>query len=259
LLKKALESIYHHQTVKPNEIVIVKDGPLNKQLHDVITVFIQDLKESFNFTSIKVVDLKNNVGLGMALREGIQYCDYPYIARMDADDISLPNRFEKQTKFLEENDVDLLGGHISEFVEDELLIKHTRSVPTEMSSIVKFAKLRNPVNHASVMFKKSSILNVGSYESMFGFEDYYLWVKLILNGYKIHNMPDILVNFRLGDGFTARRSGFKYVKHELRFWQSVYQIGFLSSLEYIKAVLIRIPLRLLPSGLLKQVYEKMRR
>ena len=166
---EALESVLN-QTVMPNEIVIIEDGILTKELQDVIIKY----KEKYP-DIIKNYPLKENKGLGLALNYGVTKCKHNLIARMDTDDIALPTRFEKQLEIFEKNpSYDIVGGNILEFAEGTN-ITNTRIVPEKKEEIYKYAKKRNPMNHVTVMFKKDTILEVGNYENLPYFEDYYLW------------------------------------------------------------------------------------
>lgn len=211
-LGEALKSISTSQTVKPAQIVIVLDGPVSEEAHKIINDLIQ--KESkIEFT---VVPLESNKGLAAALNVGIDYCKYEWIARMDSDDISLPDRFMKQVEYIEQNsDIDIVGGTISEFQNKPGDIHSERHVGLSQQEIEKMAKSRTPMNHVSVMYKKQAVINAGKYSEDFGkLEDYKLWVDMIANGTRMRNIDDILVYVRTGNGFIARRSS----KREITDW-----------------------------------------
>ncbi|HBM2857206.1 TPA: glycosyltransferase, partial [Enterobacter cloacae] len=149
-LDECLESLAS-QTLQADEIVLVYDGPINKALKAVVDKWLSSLP-------IKIVALKNNVGLGEALNEGMKHCSFDYIMRMDTDDICKSNRFELQTKFMEMNpDIDISGSCTYEFIGNKNNIVSERKVPLTNDEIKKFARLKNPFNHMTVIFKKSSI------------------------------------------------------------------------------------------------------
>lgn len=254
--KRALESIYENKNLKPSEIVVVKDGPVSIELEMVLAQWESKNSSSVN---IKIIGLKENVGLGEALRIGLTHCSHKLVARMDADDISMPDRFELQYQFLLLNPkVSLVGGSIEEFVHEgnKPLCKR---VPPRNADIMKYAKFRNPVNHVTVMFRKEDIVSVGSYMTMHGFEDYFLWVRLLKNGYSIANIFNVLVRVRLGENFNARRSGFLYIKREVKFLFQIYKIGFLTKFNLFKMLSTRMPLRILPPFALSAVYRLARK
>lgn len=252
-LKEALESVFA-QTVNPDEVVIVYDGPLTNELYDSMMIFRNQ------YPGIKIVELKENVGLGMALASGLQHCSYEIVARMDTDDICVSDRFEKQLDYLSEYpDVTLIGGAIEEFKEQPGDLKRNRKLPLSWEEIRKMSYSRNPLNHQTVMFRKSDVLSVGSYEGMLYFEDYYLWLKLLSSNKKIFNLPDTLVHARVGNDMIGKRHGFNYLKKELHFLSSARRNGYIPYFIYIKLAVIRLPLRLLPKGVLHFIYKKILR
>ncbi|WP_214714326.1 glycosyltransferase [Exiguobacterium sp. s151] len=202
-LKVALNSIFENQTLKPNQIVLVLDGKIPKNLGNVIEEF-----QMSNPKVLTLVPLKENVGLGEALRIGSSYCKFPYICRMDADDISDSKRFEKQINFMHAHpDIDVLGSNIKEFkndIDDQNMM--IREVPKSSNEILKFAKKRNPMNHVTVCIRKSALEKCGGYETCLLLEDYYLWLKMIANGCKLMNTSESLVYVRVGNGFISKRS-----------------------------------------------------
>lgn len=209
-LKKSIESMIN-QTVVPDEILIVEDGPLTKELYAVIDEFIKNYPYLFT-----IITNKNNIGLGLSLRRGLEACRNEFIARMDTDDISLNNRCKLQIEYLCNNpNCDIVGGQISEFIDKEDNIVSHRLVPTDDNSLKKFLKKRCPFNHMSVMYRKSSILRAGNYEHVLYNEDYYLWAKMAFLGMCFSNLDIILVNVRISKSMFKRRGGFKYFKNEL--------------------------------------------
>ena len=250
---RAMESIWDEQSVKPDEIVLVQDGKLTDDLYIVINKWKIRLNEV-----LKIIPLEHNVGLGDALNEGIKHCSHELIARMDTDDISLPDRFEKQLKVFENRDVDICSSWISEFDNDEKKIVSYRKIPEKHDEIVSYSKIRNPINHPAVMYKKSTVEKAGGYKKMIWFEDYYLWDRMILDGAKFYNIQEPLVNMRAGYSQLERRAGVKYAIEEFKFLKRLKEIGFLSTSQFIKNAVIRFIARILPKSLLKSVYKKIR-
>lgn len=206
---RALQSITVLQTVKPSEIVLVVDGPVDKSFDDVIEKY-QSLYPIFN-----VIRLDRNGGLGNALKLAVENANSDLIARMDSDDVSLPTRFEQQLSFFEkESSVDIVGGDISEFIGEEENIVAYRKVPTQDSEIRSYMRKRCPFNHVSVMFRKSAVLGAGGYIDLFWNEDYYLWIRMSQNGSIMANTGTVLVNVRTGADMYARRGGKQYFQSE---------------------------------------------
>jgi len=251
-LDLSLESIWDKQSLKPNQIVLVQDGPLTLSLYSVIEKWKSKLNDV-----LTLVPLKENVGLAAALNEGLKYCKYEIIARMDTDDIALPNRFEQQISFLKANPhIAVCSGQIIEYSEDLTIKLSSRKVPLEHNEIKKFAKKRNPISHPCVAFKKSSVLSVGGYPSIYP-EDYPLWILMLQKGYQFANIPQTLVKMRVGDALTNRR-GFKFLKGEIQIFKHMLEIGFINKKEYYINIIQRSFLRLAPHSIKKFLYKSIR-
>lgn len=206
---QALFSIIELQTVKPDEIVLVVDGPVGDGLNLVIDKYVS------KYDPFKVIRLKENAGLGNALKLAVENTSYGIVARMDSDDISLPTRFQEQLTFFENHSrVDIVGGDITEFVDHEENIVAYRKVPKTDSEIKKYMKFRCPFNHVSVMFRKSAVMAAGSYQDLFWNEDYYLWIRMAENNAIMANTGTVLVNVRTGNDMYQRRGGRKYFESE---------------------------------------------
>ncbi|GAB6034737.1 glycosyltransferase [Galenea microaerophila] len=245
-LEACLQSL-DEQTVKPDEVVLVEDGPISFELKAVIERF----RESLNIVSVL---LEQNVGLACALNEGLKHCSYDLVARMDTDDIALPNRFEKQVAFMQENpDVAASSGFIEEFNDTGDVVSQ-RVLPLEHGALVNFAKKRSPLSHPAVIFRKQAILAVGGYPEFRNAQDYALWSLLIVKGYKLANLPDILVRMRTGSEMMGRR-GVEFLKREVTLIKFQRSIGFLTLNEYIFNLLARSVLRLSPLFIKRWLYK----
>ena len=253
-LNRAMKSIWDEQTIKPNEIVLVQDGKLTDELYKIIEKWQEKLGNVF-----KTIPLDKNVGLGDALNIGLDKCSYEIVARMDTDDISIPERFEKQLQIFKDSNIDICSSWVSEFDNDEKKIIFYRKLPQNHDEILKYMKKRNGINHPAVMYKKEAVLRAGGYKKMMWFEDYYLWIRMILNGSKFYNIQEPLVNMRAGFGQLERRSGLKYAIEEFKFLKELYNIKFLTANEFIKNMIIRFIARILPKSLVKSVYKILRK
>ena len=252
-LHLSLNSIFN-QTILPAEIVLVKDGPLTKELDGVIEEFCS--KNSI----IKVISLSKNQGLGKALNEGLKHCSYELVARMDTDDIAKPDRFEKQLKIFQDNpNIDIVSSWIDEFESDVHNIISTRKLPETHEEIFRYAQKRNPINHPVVMFRKNAVVEAGGYQHFPLFEDYFLWVRMLLNGSKFYNIQESLLYFRSSTDMFKRRGGFKYACTEARFQWKIYQLGFISFPKTCLNVLVRFGTRIIPNYLRSWIYKKMLR
>lgn len=249
--KESLMSIFN-QTRMPNEIVLVLDGPITPELQKIVDKYQKEKSGLFN-----LVPLKENVGLGKALAVGVESCKYELIARMDTDDIMLPNRIEKQVaEFSSNPDLTIVGSNIDEFYDTPKRIIGRRMVPEMNEEIRSFSKKRNPFNHMTVMFKKSAILKVGNYQPMMGFEDYYLWARLLKAGYKGKNIQESLVHARTGKDMYARRGGRTYFANGLKGRKAIYHAGLGTVSDYLVSCSAHIIVSLLPNSLRGKLYEK---
>ena len=166
----AVKSIVE-QTVRPSQVVIVVDGPIPEES----TQALNGLAEEYEGL-IEIYPLEQNVGLGNALKEGMQYCRYEIVARMDSDDIAVQDRFEKQLAMFEKDqELSIVGSDIAEFIGSVDNVVSVRDVPAEHKDICEYLKKRCPFNHMTVMFKKSEVDKAGGYLHWFYNEDSYLW------------------------------------------------------------------------------------
>lgn len=254
-LDSALRSLWSEQKLLPTEIIIIKDGPLTLELDNILDKW-KDLLSN----NLKIIALKNNVGLGFALNEGLKHCTYDWVFRMDTDDICLPSRFEKQIDFIKHNpDISLLGSATEEFDENMENSFGYRINPTEHDDIVNYAKKRNPFNHMTVAFKKEAVLSVGGYQHHLFMEDYNLWIRMISSGYKVANLPDILVKVRAGNSMVTRRKGLKYIKSEYKLANLKIKTNLDNSFSAYSIFLLRSIPRMLPTSFLSKFYKMLRK
>jgi len=242
------------QTLIPTEIVLVKDGPLTKELDNVIEDFLIKYPGLF-----QIISIEKNMGLGNALKIGLEHCKYDWVARMDTDDICLKDRFEKQIAFLEQNPhIDVLGSNMEEFNKEPGDLKSYRVIPQNGRKLLAYSKFRSPVNHPTIVFKKQAVLSNGNYNgNILLFEDYTLFVKMLKNNCQFYNLQEPLLYFRVGNGvdIIKRRSGFRYLRNELKFLNFAHKIGHLSSAEKTIHLLTRIPLRFMPPKFVRFIYN----
>lgn len=229
----AVLSIFN-QTYPPNEIILVIDGPVP----DMMLKTIENLSEKTGI--MKVIPLPKNMGHAIARQTGLEAANNDLCAVMDADDLSVPNRFEKQLKAFEEHpEVSVVGGLINEFIHTTDNVVGARIVPEKDSDIKEYLKSRCPMNLVTVMLKKSDVMKVGGYQDWYCEEDYYLWIRLALGGYKFYNIQENLVNVRVGEEMYQRRGGKKYFKSEARLQKYMLNHKLISLSKYAYNVLIR--------------------
>ena len=250
-LKQAIDSVLNN-TVKPNQIVLVIDGKISKELEQTI----EEYKDSLD-----ILRLEKNSGLGIALQQGLLKCKYPLVARMDSDDISLPTRFELQLKEFENNpDLTIIGGYIQEFDSKTNEKTSIRKVPLEDTQIKKYLKTRSPFNHVTVMFKREDILKIGNYQPFDKMEDYYIWLKLIKENFQVKNIPEVLVNVRIDKNMFLRRGGYKYFKSNKEILKQMLQMKIINYPCYLFNIVIRFTIHvLMPNKVREIVYKKVLR
>ncbi|MFM5035286.1 MULTISPECIES: glycosyltransferase [Aeromonas] len=251
-LLEALKSVFCEQTLKPTQIVLVKDGLLTPELDDEILRWKAELEDK-----LTVVTLPCNVGLAAALNNGLQHCKYDLVARMDTDDIATPERFKLQVEFMNTHpDISVSSGFIEEWNVDFSAQLSSRLLPLKHDEIVSFAKIRSPISHPACIFRKSVIIEVGGYPDVYP-EDHLLWVRVLLAGYKLANIPQVLLRMRTGEDFISRR-GYNFLKGELTSYRIMYQSRFITIDQYIKVCVFRTLVRLSPSMLKVWLYKFMR-
>ena len=251
-VKQAIESIID-QTFKPDEFVIVQDGIITNSLECLIETY----KEKFP-GMIKIVKVKEKSTLGKALAIGVKNCKNEYIARMDADDVAINTRLEKQVEILENNpEIDILGGIIEEYDENMEKKVGIRNVPIETESIRKFIKYQCPFNHSTVIFKKSTILKIGNYKDI-PIEDYELWARMLKNNCVMKNCNEVLVKYRTSREMYKRRSGVKRIKDLIRIEKILLEYGIINRLQFTFNVFFRMLFAILPVNFKIIMYKLIR-
>lgn len=222
--RAALHSISAAQTLKPSEIVIVKDGPLGDRIDSVLHQADPEVR-----AILKEVVLPASVGLAQALNHGLAECSFDLVARMDSDDISTPERFEEQVNFMSSRPfVQVCGTNIEEYDETMTNRLGARRVPNTQEAILKFAKSRSPFNHPSVMYRRTAVLAVGGYPNYRKAQDYGLWIRMIEQGYQMENLDRVLVKMRAGPDFFARR-GATHALYFSKIYRTAYRIRLISA------------------------------
>lgn len=253
-LKESLVSIFN-QTISPDEVILIKDGPVTKELEEVIEIFLSE------YEVFHVYSLNENKGLGYALNYGLQYCNNEVIFRMDTDDISVKDRAKVQLDYLKKNpEVSVLGTYIEEFIDVSGNDQYIKRVPLNDNDIKRMLRKKNAINHPSVVFKKSHILAVGGYIELKLNEDYYLWVRMAEKGYIFANLEKPLVKMRITDETYLRRGGLKYFVIQNSIYKYMRKKKYISVIEYAIGYLIRFIFRVvLTNKIRKFVYIRLLR
>lgn len=246
----AVRSIYN-QTVLPNDIVLVVDGPIDENLRNSIAILESEI------SVLNVVYLPTNQGHAIARQTALMAAKNDLVAVMDADDISVPNRFEKQLNiFKQYPDVTVVGGLINEFIGNVSNIVGSRIVPEIDEDIKEYLKSRCPMNLVTVMMRKNHLQKVGGYIDWYCEEDYYLWIRLAMAGYKFYNIQENLVYVRVGEEMYQRRGGWRYFKSEAKLQHYMWQHKVIGSARYIYNVSIRFAVQVaMPNSLRGWVFR----
>jgi len=250
-LRQALQSIAD-QDCAPAEVVLVEDGKIPDELAAVIDAYE---------ASLPIVRLKfeANRGLGPSLKDGVDLCAHEIIARMDSDDVARRSRLCEQYRYINSNKIDVVGSFIEEFNYNPCDLNIIRKLPLKNDEIRSRLGRRNCFNHMTVMFRKSKVLRAGSYQDEPYFEDYGLWLRMRKQGSKFANMPVVHVDARIGDGFAARRSGYKYIGREIRALFSFWRQGLIGWWDLFFGLTIRTSVRSMPSWIFQKIYMKILR
>lgn len=253
----AFESLLN-QSRRPDEIVIVGDGPVPATLEAEVKNLKERVAREQLPVEVNYLPQEKNGGLGEAMRIAVENAKYPYLARMDSDDICLPDRFEKQMKcFEEDSELSIVGGMITEFDGEPENIIAERILPLDDKGIKKMMRGRCAVNHVTVIFKKKDLLRSGNYQPFWKQEDHYLWARMMEHGCKFRNIPDVVVNVRSGKDQLARRGGWRFYKSVVRVFWYMYKHGLISFGYFLYICAVRgIVQLLMPNWLRTWIYMK---
>jgi glycosyltransferase involved in cell wall biosynthesis len=249
-LEAAYRSVVHDQTRPPDDVVLVQDGPVPEQLGEMIASLI-----ATSPAPARLLVLDANVGLGPALDEGMASCAHDIVARMDADDIAVPRRFEVQVPAIEAG-ADLVGSSLLEFGVSPEDIVGRRVPPLDPVEIVRYSRFHQPFNHPTIVYRRSAVQAVGGYRSLPLMEDYLLFAKMIQNGARVANVAEPLVLYRVGAGAYARRGGVILLKSEWALQRRLYGLGFINRAQFVRNVAVRGGYRLVPEALRKRAYRR---
>lgn len=248
-VRAAFHSAVHEQTLRPDHVVLVRDGPVSDQL----SACIDDLRAD-SPVPVTFVPLEHNVGLGPALDAGLAASPHDVIARMDSDDVAMPRRFELQLPLIAAG-ADIVGAGLLEFGRDTDDIVGQRTPPSDPDDILRYARIHDPFNHPTVIYRRAAVLAAGGYGDLPLMEDYWLFARMLANGARPANIPEPLVYYRVGDGAYQRRGGRQLLRSELSLQRKLRDEGFISLPQYVRNVAIRGGYRLLPWWVRRTAYR----
>lgn len=249
-VRRAYASVTVDQSLPPDEVVLVQDGPVGAELAEVIA----HLHDS-STVDVRILVLEENVGLARALDAGLAACSHDVVARMDADDIARPDRFAEQLALIA-GGYDIVGSAIQEFA-DERSPGAVRIAPGSSQEIEQSARFRSPFNHPTVVFRRAAVRAAGGYEDLPLMEDYWLWARMIAQGARGRNLPEPLVMYRVGAGAYARRGGRNLLRSEVELQRRMRRIGFTTRTQFARNLLVRGTYRLVPEQLRRRAYRSL--
>jgi glycosyltransferase involved in cell wall biosynthesis len=249
-LAAAFRSSVDAQHRRPDEVVIVRDGPVGAEL----TACLDELVAS-SPVPVRVLALERNVGLGPALDAGLEACVHDVVARMDSDDVSEPQRFAVQLPIVEAG-ADLVGSGLIEFADDAAVEVGRRTPPTDPRDIAVRARFADPFNHPTVVLRRELVRRVGGYGDFALMEDYHLWAKMLMAGARVANVAEPLVRYRVGAGAYARRGGLGQLRAELGLQRRFRAMGFTTWPQFARNVLVRGGYRLVPEAVRRMAYRR---
>jgi len=247
-LRRALRSAVDDQTLRPDQVVIVRDGPVREELAQCL-----DELQHGSPVPVTLVPLPRNSGLGPALDQGLAASQYDVVARMDADDVAMPHRFEVELPLIQ--DADIVGAGLLEFTDDIDHVVGQRVPPLGAGQIQRYARMADPFNHPTVVYRRSAVLAAGGYGDLPRMEDYALFARMLAGGARAVNVAEPLVYYRVGVKAFKRRGGAELLRSELRLQRDFRRRGITSPLQFVRNVVIRGGYRLIPWWFRRAMYR----
>lgn len=243
----AYRSVTTDQTLRPTNVLIVQDGPVGPELSALLKGFAEE-------PGTTLVELPENRGLSHALNVGLSRITTEIVARADADDICLPQRFATQVPVIA-GGADLVSSAIAEFESEPAEWVKVRHVETDPARIAENARWASPFNHPSVVYRRSAVLAAGGYRELPLLEDYLLWAAMLASGATVANCPEVLVCYRIGAGAYGRRGGRRLFRSELALQREFLRMGFTTRTQWLRNVVLRGGYRLVPQRLRQSAYR----
>ncbi|TDD66483.1 glycosyltransferase [Actinomadura rubrisoli] len=249
-VRDAFRSAVCDQTLRPDQVVLVQDGPVGPALAACLDGLVASSP-----VEVTLVRLERNGGLGPALDAGLQAARHDIVARMDADDVAMPHRFQAQVPLVRAG-ADLVGAGLLEFGADTTDIVGRRTPPSDPADIARYSRLHDPFNHPTVVYRRSAVIAAGGYGDLPLMEDYWLFVRMIAGGARMVNVAEPLVYYRVGDGAYERRGGRALLRSELRLQREMRREGFITGPQYWRNVVVRGGYRFVPTAIRRPFYRR---
>jgi glycosyltransferase involved in cell wall biosynthesis len=254
--RRAIASATAEQVRRPDELVVVRDGPVGDAISEVLATLTaaDGAPDLVSGVPVRVVNLARNLGLALALQAGLSACRYEIVARVDADDVSRPERFAIQVPLIE-GGLDLVGSAIVEFDVEESTAGIVRVPPLTQAAIETYARFLSPFNHPSVVYRRAAVQAAGGYRHLPLMEDYWLFARMLANGARVANVAEPLVLYRVGAGAYRRRGGLRLLRSEVRLQLQLRRDHFTSTAQCARNIVVRGGYRLVPHGLRRRMYR----
>lgn len=248
-LRAAFRSAVHDQTLRPDRVLLVRDGPVTEALKRAIDELRADSP-----VPVQLVPIERSTGLGPALDAGLAASPFDIVARMDADDIAMPHRFEVQLPLIRAG-ADIVGAGLVEFERDPAAPGRRRIPPTDPDQIRHYARIHDPFNHPTVIYRRRAVVAAGGYGDLPLMEDYWLFSRMLAAGARPMNVAEPLVFYRIGAGAYQRRGGREQLRSELALQRRLHESGMTTWTQYVRNVIVRGGYRLLPWRVRRSLYR----
>lgn len=249
-LTQSLESILVKQSILPNEVIIIEDGPITSEIRCVLDYYCKLFPGL-----VQCYQLEKNMGMGYAMNFGLNKCQYDWVFRMDSDDISRPDRFKTQIQIIQQNKYDVIGSSINEFNQNIGDINQVRILPKNHTEIIRTMKYRNPINHMTVAFNRKKAIDAGGYWNKRALEDYNLWYEMSKTNSIFFNIEEVLVDARIGNSMLNRRTGYNYFLFEFDLLKKFKHDRFINNVQFYIICFMKLITRIVPVFLLEKIYK----
>lgn len=253
---ESLYSAFNNQSLPPSQLIVVFDGPVSESVRSLVNSFSRA-------HDVLAINFDVCRGHGLARAAAVNACQYEWLVIVDADDVSMPHRFEVLTDLARAHPcAAVIGGGLVEFnvVNGEKVFGSTVYYPNKPQDVIRYMALRSPIAQPTAMLRVSAIKAVGNYQPWHNNEDYHLWIRLVTAGYELFNVPTPVLWFRIDADLYRRRGSFKYWLSETRLQCFSYRNGATRFHLLLFGISVRFVVQVcMPSSLRELFYKKILR
>lgn len=243
--REALRTVTIAQELAPSHLVLAVDGPLPAELDAVV----RDVEHG-DYGPATVLRHDEHSGLAATLQRGLEAAPTEIIARADADDLNHPRRFALQIPRFVSDELDILGSAMHELGSDKV-----RQRPQTHAEILRYLRDHSPFQHPTVVLRRSAVQAAGGYRTLAFMEDYDLWQRMLQNGARCANLPDALVDYRVGPDLYDRRGGTALFRSDLTMQRALLDAGMTTRRRALRNLVIRGAYRAVPSRVRRVMYR----